>query len=115
MSCQGQQCHCGCVDMRCQRHAKCDSIARIPPTARAHAVEEHAGTEVDPLSEPGGFVISTLSGLLKGNECECSRDYPARRPCCPAPAELGWIELDLVVDSAEFPSPQPVCFAASRI
>ena len=64
--------------MRRQWYAKCDSIARIPPTARAHAVEEHTGADGDPLSEPGGFVVSTLPGLLKGNEGECSRDYPAR-------------------------------------
>ena len=64
--------------MRRERHAKCDSIARIPSAARAHSVEQHAGAEVDPLSEPGGFVIATLPGLLKGNEGECSRDYPAR-------------------------------------
>ena len=33
----------------------------------------------------------------------------------PAPAELGWIELYVVVDSAEFPPPEPVCFPASRL
>jgi len=30
----------------------------------------HTGTEVDSLSEPGGFVIAMLPGLLKGNEGE---------------------------------------------
>ena len=64
--------------MRRERHAKCDSIARIPSAAGAHSVEEHAGADVDPLSEPGGSVITTLPGLLKGNEGECSRDYPTR-------------------------------------
>src|ERR1700674_2021026 len=96
-----------------ERHAKCNSIARIPSAAWAHSIEEHARTELDSLIELGGLVITTLPGLLESNKCECSRDYPARRPWCPAPAELSWIELDLVVDSAEFPSPEPVCFAAS--
>jgi hypothetical protein len=61
-----------------QGHAKCESIARIPTSARAHAVEEHAGAEIDPLNEPGGLVVATHLGVLKGNESERSRDYPAR-------------------------------------
>src|ERR1700674_4725204 len=111
MSCQGEQSDRGCVDMRCQRHPKCHSVARIPPAARAHSVEQHPGAEVDPLNELG----TALPGLLKGNECECSRDYPARCTGYPAPAELGWIELHFVIDHAEFPPPGPVCLAASCI
>src|ERR1017187_2901718 len=78
MAYQGQQADGRCVDVRRERHAKCDSIPRIPSAAGAHSVEEHAGTDVDPFSEPGSVVIATLPGLLKGNEGECSRDYPAR-------------------------------------
>ena len=78
MAGEGEQSDRGCVNMRRDWHAKCDSITRIPSAAWAHPVEEHAGAEVDPLSELGSFVITTLPGLLKGNECECSRDYPAR-------------------------------------
>jgi hypothetical protein len=63
--------------MRRERHAKCDAITRIPSAARARAVEEHAGAEVNPLGQSGGAVIATLRGLLKGNQGERSRDYPA--------------------------------------
>ena len=55
------------LDVRRERHAKCDSIPRIPSAAGAHSVEEHAGADVDPLSEPGTAVIASLPGLLKGN------------------------------------------------
>src|ERR1022692_1019155 len=115
MAYQGQQGDGRCVDVRRERHAKCDSIARIPPTAGAHAVEEHACAEGDSLSETDGIVIATLPGLSKGNEGECSRDYPARCTTHPAPAKPGWIELHLVVERPEFPAPQPVCLAASRV
>src|ERR1035438_4280671 len=99
--------------MRGKRHAKCDAIARIPSAARAHSIEQHAGAEVDPLIELGGFVITALPGPCKGNECECSRDYPTRRSWNPAPAELGWVEVHFGVHHAEFPPPEPVCLAAS--
>ena len=67
--------------MRRERHAQCDSVAGIPPAAWAHSVEQHACAEVDPLIELGGSVMTTLPSLLKGNECECCRDYPTRWTC----------------------------------
>src|ERR1017187_4587620 len=76
MAYQGQQGDGRCVDVRRERHAKCDAIPRIPSAAGAHSVEEHSGTDVDPLSEPGSVVIATVPGLLKGNQGECSWDYP---------------------------------------
>jgi hypothetical protein len=54
------------------------------------------------------------AGLLKRDEGERGRDYPAGSAGYPAPTELAWIELHVVVDSAEFPAPQPVRFPASR-
>jgi hypothetical protein len=53
--------------MRCQRHAKCNAVAGIPPTARAHAVEQHTRTEIHPLGELSSLVITTLPDLLEGN------------------------------------------------
>src|ERR1035441_3739716 len=99
--------------MRCHRHTKCDSIARIPSAARAHSIEQHVGPQLDSLCQFSRSVKAVLPRLSKRNDAEGGRDHPARCSRNPAPAELGWIELNLVVDRAEFPTPQPRCFTAS--
>ncbi len=96
-----------------ERHAKCDSVAGIPSAARAHSIYKHAAPEMNTLAKLVTSAKTTLASLLKRNECECSGDDPAGSPRHPAPAELSRIELHVVINRAEFPAPEPVCFAAS--
>src|SRR5207244_602445 len=97
------------------RDPECHSIARVPSATWAHSIEEHAGADLDTLAEFGTSAKTMFPSLLKCDECESGGDYPAHSFGYPVPAELGWVELHLIVDSAEFPSPKPICLATSRV
>jgi hypothetical protein len=89
--------------VRREWHAKRNSITRIPSSARAHPIKQHAGSEFNTLSELGASAKASF--VLKHDEGERGRNYPTRGAAYPVPAEFARIELHVVVDRAEFPTP----------
>jgi hypothetical protein len=87
-----RQCNRRGINVRAQRNAIDDGVARVPPSSWAHAIEEHLDSEAKPFLHFAAANQSLSLCAFQRNQGHRCRHHPTHGVRNPRPTVLRWIK-----------------------